>query len=105
MHKGRFDKLDRNLEILKSYFVNNIKSWANLCTNDMFFVTLQDRLTFFWQGCTNTLVSSVQRFTIRCRGSGAKLSPKAMVPFPIMVNSGLANPRRRTLSNEERKIR
>ena len=31
--------------------------------------------------------------TLRCHGSRVRLSPRAMVPFPIMMNSDLVNPR------------
>ena len=34
--------------------------------------------------------------TLRCPGSRARLSPRAMAQFPIMVNMGLINPRWRT---------
>ena len=48
------------------------------------------------RGCNNTLVPSVLRLTLRCRGTGARLSLRAMVPFPIMMNLSLINPRWRT---------
>ena len=44
---------------------------------------------------TNTLVSSEPRFTLKCHGAGARLFPRAMVPF-LNLNLGLINPHWRT---------
>ena len=43
-----------------------------------------------WRGCNNTLVSSTSRFSLKCHGTEARLSPRAMAPF-AMMSLGLTN--------------
>ena len=41
---------------------------------------------------------------MRCHGSRAKLSPRAVAPFPIMIKLGMTNPRKTCADGEGEKM-